>query len=344
MSYPSYAEFNWRVSAKFGEAVSRGGYDVVHVFTPILPRYPVKIVEDCRKTPFILGPVNGGLPFPAGFDDIAKKEFNRFTFLRNAARFIPGYRRTYERADKVLAGSGATFRSLQKAFSRAGDRLELLHENGVQSEFFVDREPRSDRTVRLLFVGRLVPYKCADVVIQAMNLLSPEVRSRATLTIVGDGPEREILERTARELGLGGQVTFAGWVPQERTLEFYRQSDMFCFPSIREFGGAVVLEAMAAGLPCIVADHGGIAEYVSDGAGYRLALDSREQLRCRLAARIEELARNGELLASMSARATERAREFTWDGKARRTVKIYETLIERKRRENSPQGAEYEST
>jgi len=69
LSYPSYAEFNRRVSMKFGEVVSRGSYDVVHVFTPILPRYPVRIVGACRNTPFILGPVNGGLPFPAGFDD-----------------------------------------------------------------------------------------------------------------------------------------------------------------------------------------------------------------------------------------------------------------------------------
>jgi glycosyltransferase involved in cell wall biosynthesis len=214
----------------------------------------------------------------------------------------------------------------------------------VQSEFFVDRGPRLNHTIRLLFVGRLVPYKCADLVIEAMNLLAPDIRRRATLTIVGDGPERENLERSAQSLGVAAQVTFAGWVPQERTLEFYRQSDIFCFPSVREFGGAVVLEAMAAGLPCIVADYGGIAEYVTEGTGYRITLDSREHLRRQLTRHIEDLARDGELLAGMSARAIERAREFTWDSKARRTVNIYETLIERKYAKNSPQLAERGST
>jgi glycosyltransferase involved in cell wall biosynthesis len=344
LSYPAYAEFDWRVFHKLGEAVARGSYDVVHVFTPIMPRYPARIVKACRNTPFILGPVNGGLPFPAGFEDIAKKEFDRFTFLRGFARYIPGYRRTYQRADKILAGSGATLRMLRKIFAVTGDRFELLHENGVQSEFFVDRAPRLNHAIRLLFVGRLVPYKCADLVIEAMNLLAPDIRRRAALTIVGDGPERENLERSAQKLGIAGQVTFAGWVPQERTLEFYRQSDIFCFPSVREFGGAVVLEAMAAGLPCIVADYGGIAEYVTEGTGYRISLDSREHLRRQLTRRIEDLARDGELLAGMSARAIERAREFTWDSKAHRTVNIYETLIERKYARNSPQLAERGST
>ena len=331
LSYPAYAEFDWRVFHKFGDAVARGSYDVVHVFTPILPRYPVSMVKAPGDTPLVLGPVNGGLPFPAGFDDIARREFDRFNFLRGFARHIPGFRRTYQCVDKVLAGSSATFQSLQKAFPGSDDRFELLHENGVQDEFFVERAARRDHGIRLLFVGRLVPYKCADAVIEAMHRLPPDIRSDATLTIVGDGPERQRLETTAQDLGLAGQVTFAGWVRQEQTLEYYRNADIFCFPSIREFGGAVVLEAMASGLPCIVADYGGIAEYVVEGTGYRLGLESREQLRAGLTRHIEDLARDGELLAAMSRKAAERAREFTWDCKARRTINIYETLRERKR-------------
>ena len=64
LSYPVYAEFNQKVYNQFKEAVIMGKYDVVHALTPILPRYPVKIHKSCvGKTPFIIGPVNGGLPF-----------------------------------------------------------------------------------------------------------------------------------------------------------------------------------------------------------------------------------------------------------------------------------------
>ena len=60
-------------------------------------------------------------------------------------------------------------------------------------------------------------------------------------------------------------MKFAGWVNQQKTLEYYSKSDIFCFPSIREFGGAVVLEAMACGLPVIVTSQCGSADVVDEG-------------------------------------------------------------------------------
>jgi glycosyltransferase involved in cell wall biosynthesis len=113
-------------------------------------------------------------------------------------------------------------------------------------------------------------------------------------------------------------------------VEFYRQADIFCFPSIREFGGAVVLEAMAAGLPCIVADHGGIAEYVTEETGFKIEPVSRTYLTAQMAQKIELLARDGKLRAAMSAQAVQRAGLFEWNCKARRIVAIYESLIQRK--------------
>lgn len=334
LNYPVYVEFDWMVFRKLRAAVERGTYDVVHAFSPILPRYPVKIVEACGNTPFVLGPVNGGLRFPSGFDDIAKQEFDRFAFLRNFARYLPGYQRTYESADRVLAGSSATFRMLREMLALTDQQMELLHENAVQPEFLANGgPPRAGNVIRLLFVGRLVPYKCADLVIEAISRLAEDVRHRTVLTIVGDGPERGNLERLAERLNLAGQVRFPGWVPQQQTIDFYRRSDIFCFPSIREFGGAVVLEAMAAGLPCIVADYGGIAEYVTEETGFRIAPKSREHLVCEMARHIEHLARNGALLEAMSSRSVERASEFTWERKAARTMEIYATLIERRRQE-----------
>ena len=262
---------------------------------------------------------------------MSKEKVGGYRFLRNFARCLPGYRKNHERADKVLAGSVATLEMLRVMFADASDRIDLLHENAVQDDFLVEPAGRTDDEIRLLFVGRLVPCKCVDVVIEAITLLSENVRRRANLTIVGEGPERENLESQARRWKLENQVHFAGWVPQRQTVDFYRQSDVFCFPSVREFGGAVVLEAMASGLPCIVADYGGISEYVTGQSGFRIGLQSRENLCREMARRIEQLARDRDLLARMSLVARERAREFTWESKARRTVDIYANLIEQER-------------
>ena len=328
-SYPVYAEFNRRVFRTFRNAVLDGAYDVVHVFSPILPRYPVKLIEACRSTPFILGPVNGGLPYPPGFGDIARKEFGRLRFLRTLSRVIPGYRSTYERADKLLAGSSDTLAMLRQLFDIRDDRVELFHENGVVASLFGERSQRnSDTPLRLLFVGRLVPYKCADVVVDALSRVAPALH--VTLSIVGDGPERRRLEDQIRRLGLTSRVSFAGWITQDQIVEFYRRADIFCFPSIREFGGAVVLEAMAAGLPCIVSDHGGIAEYVTEESGFRIFPVSREDLCRQMALHIETLARSEELRRRMSSAAIERALGFEWNRKAQQIVEMYANLKGRK--------------
>ena len=109
LSYPIYAEFNQQVYQKFKAQILKGDYDVVHAITPMIPRYPFKVVSVCQQTPFILGPVNGGLPFPPGFQETARQEFSQLNFLSAVGRaLIPGYVETYKKADKILAGSTYT--------------------------------------------------------------------------------------------------------------------------------------------------------------------------------------------------------------------------------------------
>ena len=99
----------------------------------------------------------------------------------------------------------------------------------------------------VLFVGRLVPYKGVDVLLSAL----PALRVRAV--IVGDGPCRASLEALAADLGVADRVTFAGQVPDETRLEWYRRADVFVLPSVsrQEAFGMVQIEAMLSGLPVV---------------------------------------------------------------------------------------------
>lgn len=333
LDYPVYLNFNARVYRAMCQSVARGDYDLVHVFTPIVPRYPVKLVEACHRTPFVLGPVNGGLPYPPGFSDIARRESDHWNRLRGGVRWLPGYTRTYRQADKVLAGSTHTLNELRAQLGLPSDRLDLFFENGVPEDFLA-QTPKSAHAdpIRLLFVGRLVPFKCADVALEAVHRLPVALRQRVVLTIVGDGSERDRLTELTQRLGLADRVTFTGWVSHAETRQFYQQADIFCFPSIREFGGAVVLEALAAGLPCIVVDHGGIGEYVIDDVGFRIAPHSREYLIENMTRRIQVLVEDEALRLAMSAAAIERAREFEWGHKADQLVAMYHQLVTQKSR------------
>ena len=332
-SYPIYEEFNQQVYQKFKEKILNGDYDIVHAITPMIPRYPFKVVSVCQQTPFIIGPVNGGIPFPAGFQETARQEFAQFNFLRAVGRaLIPGYVETYKKADKILAGSTYTLNLLKNLFAIPDQRIDLFYENGIAEEFFNPTHiPNKDVShINLLFVGRLFPYKCADIVIESIGKLDAAIQSKIRLTIVGDGSEKNNLQNRVKELDLGEIVSFAGWVNQHETLDYYRKADIFCFPSIREFGGAVVMEAMACGLPCIVANNGGIGEYVNEETGFKIEPISREYLTQQLTSKIKMLVEDDKLRESMSAKAIERAREFEWENKARKIVEIYEKMLSEK--------------
>lgn len=326
LSYPIYGGFNRQVYQRFARHVIQKKYDLVHAMTPILPRYPVKMIEACREVPFLLGPVNGGVPFPEGFTDVARKEFARFNFLRIFSRMLPGYANTYKKADRVLAGSTYTMNMLKDMFGN-DNHISLFYENGILKEFIGTPRKSTGEKLKLLFVGRLVPYKGADMAIEAMTHLDDRVRSKVHFTIVGDGSEKENLEKQSRNLGLDQTITFTGWVDQNETARYYKESDVFCFPSVREFGGAVALEAMASGLPCIVADHAGLGEYVTEETGFKIRPVSREYLIKELAKKILILFENRELIHQMSKKAIERVKEFEWGAKADRMIEIYEDMV-----------------
>lgn len=330
LSYPIYEEFNRQVYQQFKDKVLGKEYDVVHVITPMMPRYPSKIIKACKNTPFLLGPVNGGVPFPPGFQKVARQEFAYFNFLRAVGRnLIPGYVKTYQRADKILAGSTYTLNLIKGLFKIPEESLELFYENGIPQSFFHQKTIHNNSSViNLLFVGRLVPYKGADMVIDAINNLSDDIKNKIKFTIVGDGSETVNLENQVKNLGLENIVSFTGWIKQSETVEYYKQADIFCFPSIREFGGAVVLEAMACGLPCIVANNGGIGEYVTPETGFSIEPKSREYLVDKLTENITTLIQNKPLLEKMSANCYKRVEEFEWSRKAKKIVNIYDILLE----------------
>jgi glycosyltransferase involved in cell wall biosynthesis len=110
-------------------------------------------------------------------------------------------------------------------------------------------------------------------------------------------------------------------------LAYYRSADIFCFPSVREFGGAVVLEAMAAGLPCIVANHGGIAEYVTSETGFKIEPLCREHIIGEVVQKVKTLIENRDLYRKFSRNAIRRAKNFVWDVKAEALYNIYEGLV-----------------
>jgi glycosyltransferase involved in cell wall biosynthesis len=198
---------------------------------------------------------------------------------------------------------------------------------GIDPELFSapPERPSSD-IMTILYVGRLVPYKCPDVFLLALAA-RPELR-RHRFLIVGDGPDRERMDQIVREHGLESCVEFTGRVSQARVGEIMREANIFVFPSIRELGAGAVVEAMACGLTCMVVDYGAPGGLVAPERGVRVPLGTKDELVTRFAAELAALVENPARVKALGTAARDYAlRCYSWEAKAKKIVEIYRWVL-----------------
>lgn len=184
--------------------------------------------------------------------------------------WVASHHGTYRRPDGRIGRQDRLKRWLLRfatgsiAVSKAvADDLPLpaaVIENAYRNELFRVL-PGVPRERDLIFVGRLVSDKGADVLIESLALLAAE-GLRPGLSVVGDGPERAALEEQARGLGLEGQVRFAGTVTGEALVELLNRHRILVVPSRREPFGTVALEGIACGCAVVASDADGLPEAV----------------------------------------------------------------------------------
>jgi glycosyltransferase involved in cell wall biosynthesis len=173
-------------------------------------------------------------------------------------------------------------------------------------------------------VGRLVDWKAVDLLLEAFKPVATQ--TDAVLEIIGDGKLRWELEAQTARLGLTGNVVFAGWLSQEQCAVKMQQADGLVLPSLRECGGAVVLEAMAMGLPVIATNWGGPADYLDSTCGILIDPASREALVHGLTEAMLKLTLSPDLRQKMGRAGQERVRQyFDWERKVDRIIEIYDS-------------------
>ena len=325
--YPIFERKLWQV---FGPRLRAGEYDLVHRLLPLSPTTASWIAPRLKQigVPFVLGPLNGGVPWPQGFDDLRQQERDGAGRLRAFYRFSPGLNQTRESAHAILTASRTTLHEIP---ARLRSRCVFIPENAVDLEKFpltpkAAAIPGSLRPLRISFVGRLVALKGVDMLIAAV---APLIRSGALhLDIIGDGPERERLQTMVKNENITSGVSMDGWIPHALLGSRLRQSELFVFPSIREFGGGVVLEAMALGVPAVVLDHGGPPELVPPGTGFVLPMTTREDIVTRLRQLLTELQQNPAQLHSAGELAQAHVRRFySWEAKAAQIHEVYRWVL-----------------
>jgi glycosyltransferase involved in cell wall biosynthesis len=317
---PFCVAFEWCAWRRFRKQLRAGEFDVVFRLLPANPVLPSPFPFLSRRcsVPFVVGPINGGLPWPRGFRQAAHQK-SWFDNLRNLYRFLPLSRSTYRRAAAIIAGSSHSYAE----FAAYEDKLFFVAENGVNSSLCPENLRRSEpgTVLELIFLGALVPFKACDL---ALRAAAPILREGlAHFSVVGDGPERSRLEELVSSLGIERYVTFSGMLSHAEAMRRLQSADVMVYPSVREFGGAVVVEALAAGaVPC-VADFGGPGDTVSSDVGFKVPLTNENDVVLKLEKILESLASDRELLNRLRRQGMSYVREcLTWDAKAQSTSRV----------------------
>jgi glycosyltransferase involved in cell wall biosynthesis len=170
--------------------------------------------------------------------------------------------------------------------------------NGVNTEMFAPGTPADSGTPTVLSVGNLIPIKGHDLLVRTVAALAPEIPS-LNLDVIGDGPERERLERLAQRCLIGERVRFLGRQSRRAVADAVRRCTVFALPSRYEGLGCVYLEAMAAGKPVIGCRGQGIAEIVHHGInGFLVGPDNERELTLALGMLLHDEARRRNLGAA----------------------------------------------
>jgi glycosyltransferase involved in cell wall biosynthesis len=308
------------------EMVASHQIDVVHQPTPVSPK-EISLIDKVGA-PVVIGPMNGGITYPPAFRGFQKRWVRAFVgagrFASHAVnRILPGKLH----AATLLVANERTQRALPRGVRGS---VQLLVENGVDLNLWTPREAtnRDGEPVQFVFSGRLEDWKGVQYLLEAFAQASKQIP--ATLQIMGNGRMRQRLEEQSKSLGLTDRVTFRGWMPQAECAAALAAANVFVLPSLYECGGAVVLEAMAAGLPVIATNWGGPADYLDSGCGVLVEPASAQVLVQGLADAMLKLANDESLRQSMGAAGRAKAvAEFDWERKIDRILSVYRETIDR---------------
>ncbi|MEM9757262.1 MAG: glycosyltransferase family 4 protein [Pseudomonadota bacterium] len=327
MAFLPYIAFERQALRQVRDRLRAGAFDIVHRITPMSPTLP-SFAAGRTRPPFVIGPLNGNLDWPEAFRGEQKREREGLRRLRGLYKLLPYTRTTFTRADAVLAAFRHTMADLPPetagrvvSFPEIGFDPEVFHAKGRAAPFS-GAGPK-----RFLFAGRLVPYKVPEAAVRAFA--GSEALKGHILDILGDGPERPRLEAMVAEAGAGDRVIFHGRTSQAEVAQAMRAADAFVFPSIRELGAGVVIEAMASGTLNIVTDYGAPGDLAAEGRGLRVNLQPMEGLVAAYRAAMERAVAEPDAMQTLAEAGRAWAEtHFTWAAKARNTAHVYDALLE----------------
>lgn len=233
------------------------------------------------------------------------------------------------RADAIVAVSECTKRDAVRIYGVPEEKISVIY-NGVDARFHPVRDAETLRRVRatyglpeayILYVGTIEPRKNLVRLLDAFHALRQQGYPHKLVLVGAKGWLYQPVFDKIAALGLGDEVILPGYISDEDLPAVYSGAALFVFPSLYEGFGIPPLEAMACGVPTVVADTSSLPEVVGDAALMVPPTDTGA-----LAAAMNQVLADSVLAEELARRGPERARLFTWDRAARQLVDLYHAV------------------
>ena len=313
-----YPVLSFKAYKNFVEAIKK--CDIVHAHGhAYMSSYIACKVAQKYKKPFILTQHNTFIDYQSWLNMV--EHVNDWTVgrvvLKGSDRVITVSRKTMEYVLKLGADMSKT---------------SVMH-NGVDTTFFHPMNRKENRgklglpknKTLILTIRRLVYKNGLDTFIESASLLTRDY-PYLLFIVIGKGPNRTLIEKRVRELGIGDNVRLAGFVPEKLLPLYYNAADYFVIPSSSGEGlPLVLLEAMACGLPVIATTVGGTPEIIKDMKNGVLVPPRNPEA---LAETISKFLLNKEMGLAIGEEARKTVEDkFTWEENVRRLQNVYDEFL-----------------
>jgi len=317
----------WQIKAYFvaKNLQKKVGFDLFHHVT-YANDWMASLIGAYLPIPYIRGPGGGAHRTPSGFE----KEYSLFGQLWEKARSIgqwlfkhdPSYLIGHNRARAIMVCNRESISAIPPKWA---NKVSLFPVNGISTEDLEVTQQREDTsgTFRVLSAGTLIKVKGFGLAIKAFDEFSNR-HPDSTLTIIGSGPEGSKLQALAQNLSSGNRISLLPHVSRDELLSEMASHDAFLFPSLRDGGGAVVIEAMAAGKPVVCLDTGGPGMHVSSDCGIKVGPRNVDETIHELAQALESLYLNKDLRLKLGKAARQKAIDkYHWDRLGEQLMHVY---------------------
>jgi len=242
-------------------------WDIVHVVTPVSPTTATRL--HTLDIPLLLGPWNGGIKTLKQFSHIMRQDASWVYWVRALGRIPSALWGSTRKAAAILVANTVTKETIAPRYH---SHCVAMLENGVDMTIFKPAPwigaPSKNKALKLIFVGRLLPFKALPLLLDAVAYMKNHHPDYPVeLTVIGDGALSFLWQHHAKKLNLNKEITWYGMADHDEVVKKIHQSHVLCLPSIRESGGAVLLEAMACARPVIAVDFGGPKDVVNNKVG-----------------------------------------------------------------------------